>query len=137
MIETLHELAAAVAAKGRDYWATLEPRVTSYDGPVCLENLLRGASFQVERITAPAGHTVRQHRHPDVDTIEFALAGAGSVWLNRREFYMAAEGPFRGLRISSRSWHGGKAGPEGAVFLSVQHWRIPFSASIQTNWIDR
>ena len=56
-----------------------------------------------------------KHRHPNVDSYDFALSGDGELKINGIPRRLP-------VKVRARDWHEGEAGPEGFVFLSVQEF---------------
>jgi len=107
--------------------------------------LLREPPFQVELFIAEPNVVVPPHRHPNVDSYELFLRGVelmheGLAVINRA--LAEATDPsglprfaFSWLRVMPNELHGGRAGPEGGAFLSIQHWLggTP-TGSVGTDW---
>lgn len=111
-------------------------------GKLLADVIYREGIFQVERVTMAPNAVVRAHRHPNIDAYEQHVSGSLA--------FIANNDPARVNRILERirtrsakdldgicflvrsaDWHGAKAGPEGACFLSVQKWTgdVPVTAA--------
>lgn len=95
--------------------------------------LFREPPWQVELfLNPPGGGGFPAHRHPNVDSIEFFLAGQIGFELNGERLperlvdgtapdgASALCGTVRRVRPSD--WHGATVGPKGGAFLSMQRW---------------
>lgn len=88
--------------------------------------IFRRGRFQAELVEFDPGHTVPPHRHPNVSAYDIHLAGTGLITLAGR--VLRPRPPRLDSPLASRVpvWagvlHSGEAGPEGAQFLSLQHW---------------
>lgn len=98
-----------------------------------LEQLWQNWNLQVERVTIAPNTEVVRHSHPDVDSWEYLQSGSGVLEIGHRLFVIDSKSPPVPLPIKRGVWHGGKTGPQGACWLSIQEWFIPVS-SIDTNW---
>ena len=98
-------------------------------GPVHSALLHREGEFQTELVRVAPGAELPQHRHPGVDSIECPLEGFIRFRIGGEDPYatvsderLARFAIGKLVRIAGKAWHSGKAGPEGAVFLSMQRW---------------
>ncbi len=102
--------------------------------------LYRDGAYQAELFTFAAtqyGGSFAEHRHPDVDSVELFLSGEIQFNVQRRgrnEIYNGRRNA--PLWINAEDFHGGKIGPAGAAFVSLQRWRTGKAlTSIGHNWI--
>jgi hypothetical protein len=122
------------------YFLTLEfahiKPLEFYDfGPVKSLVLYRDAPLQAEFITVLPGQGFpREHRHPDVDVIEYDSSGNTPLIVNgvrvaRPKFDRSLH------KVNSVDWHGVDDVPRGATFLSSQRWREGVTpTSVLLNW---
>jgi hypothetical protein len=123
--------------------------VTMDDAEALSVVLYRAAPFQVEQFTIlprAGGSSFPDHRHPNVDSIEYFMAGEinfrlrGS-WVASIEDAAAvgSDGASllcgRRLPVRAEDMHGGRVGDGGAVFLSIQRWlRETPPTSVLLDW---
>jgi len=93
----------------------------------------RSGPFQVQQFIVPPNYIIPAHTHPNVDSYELYLGGE-IEFSQGGEFIISPErarstGQFgeaiercKTLRIRPNDLHGAKFGPNGGVFMSVQHW---------------
>ncbi|HEY8554245.1 MAG TPA: hypothetical protein VIL43_06880 [Burkholderiales bacterium] len=111
--------------------------------------LFRRGQFQVELFNNPPdphGSGFPEHRHPNVDSIEFFLAGEIDFTIRgkalpRDVVYGVAEDGAARLcgtvrRVRPTDYHGATVGTKGGVFMSIQQWLngVPPS-SVVLDWI--
>lgn len=103
----------------------------------CGACMFRHNNLQVEMFLVPPNTEIPDHLHPNVDSIEVAVWGAqlrhsGQVVMSFEDMELS-----RGwaLRVRPGDWHGGKASPQGACFLSFQRWmnEVP-PTSVVNDW---
>lgn len=88
--------------------------------------VFRSGAFQAELVQFEPGHIVPPHRHPRVSAYDVHLGGTGLITLAGR--VLRPRAPILDRPLASRVpvlagvVHSGEAGPEGARFLSLQHW---------------
>ena len=110
----------------------LKDGVHFYEGVVGT-TLYRHGQFQVQLFTAPPNTIVPQHRHPNVDSYEVALTGVelsvgGKIRLPMWKADIKCDDSdlsrahYSVVRVFPESLHGGRSGPNGGAFLSVQQW---------------
>ena len=116
---------------GRINWWDL-PRssgVTNFGNIVSLV-LYRKKPFQVELFIVPdAPSSFTEHKHPNVDVIQFGLTGDAGLFVNSKLACSEADvlrwmnGEFKTpfVRIHPTDWHSG-LGRTPYAFLSIQHW---------------
>lgn len=102
--------------------------------------LHRDGAYQAEMFSfaaTPFGGSFAEHRHPDVDSVELYLSGDiqfNVVRRGRNELYRGRRNA--PLWINAEDFHGGRIGPMGATFVSLQRWRTGVAtSSIGHNWI--
>lgn len=89
--------------------------------------------FQVQLFIVSPNYIIPEHTHPNVDSFEIYLGGqinfshCGRYATNKWADAVADKygcSPERGMiiRVRPDDLHGGTFGPEGGVFMSVQHW---------------
>lgn len=105
--------------------------------------LHREGQFQVEMIVARPNTEIPEHTHDDVESFEVGFSGDLEFFVKgiQTNFFRSAapNGTSRDLGrfmpVPQGMIHGGRSGPNGAVFLSVQRWReglVPTHVGI--NW---
>jgi hypothetical protein len=87
-------------------------------GQLVTINLYTKGQFNLELCVSPRGGAVPMHRHPNIDSWEFYLAGQFDGSVAGKPFCSRPRGA---VRIMHNQWHGG-CSPEPAAFLSVQKW---------------
>lgn len=113
--------------------------VTTYGG-LTATVLYREGQFQVQMFAVKPGSVIPQHQHPKVDSYEVAVSGQIDFTVEDKTYpFDAAELPFGTLsppiRVKPDYWHGGVFGPEGAVFLSIQHWVGGEPSCVGADWV--
>ena len=106
--------------------------------------LYRHPPFQVELFIVPhAPSSFTEHRHPDVDVLQFGLSGDAMLLLNRQESYSKSqvqqwlrnELVTPAIRIKPTDMHSGYGNTRYA-FLSIQHWLNNVQpTSVGLNWV--
>jgi hypothetical protein len=101
------------------------------DGVTCV-TLYRKAPFQVQMFIVPPDYIIAEHTHPNVDSYEVYCGGNinfshSQKWVAPQEMLVPDEqglAKMRGqyIRVRPNDLHGGTFGPQGGVFMSVQHW---------------
>ena len=99
-------------------------------GPITTITLHRDPPLQAELvIVKPGGSGFPEHLHPNVDSVEIVLSGDIRFTRNGAPEplcdgwpALAAEGQLGLLAIPHTDWHGATVGPDGAAFISCQHW---------------
>lgn len=88
-----------------------------------------------------------EHRHPNVDSIEFYLVGqiyfsiAGQIVAPEELRNAVDEDGVHKLtgvlqRVRPKDWHGAKLGPMGGAFLSIQRWKDDVTpTSVTRDWL--
>jgi hypothetical protein len=129
---------------GRLSWNSV-PRVSAiYNyGDIISLVLYRQGQFQVELFIAPCAKThFPPHKHPDVDVIEFALAGSVDLYISEKKVctsdqvvsWLAHEVKTVPVVINATDLHYGY-GHTPYAFLSMQEWlhdTVPTSVGL--NW---
>lgn len=97
--------------------------------------------FQVEAVMVGPNVVIPDHTHPNVDTIEYPLAGLLRLTLDGIDLFPNAGDDVYALcarrvavRIDRDQIHGGKAGPGGALFLSIQRWDTLARGHVGRDW---
>jgi quercetin dioxygenase-like cupin family protein len=89
--------------------------------PGWLELVLhRAGPWQISLTVVLPGAPVPPHRHLRCDSCDLGLAGSGTldVLPRWRDVPLGAQL----ISVPRGAWHGGHAGPDGAAWLSFQHW---------------
>lgn len=126
--DDLHEYAERMA---RGY-EQLAPLARQRYGSLTSFLLHRDGLFQTELVTAPAHTNIPAHRHPGVDSIECPVRGFIRLVVDGIDPYQGVNDERlrrfalgKLVRIDAQAWHGGRAGPDGVTFLSMQRWDRP------------
>lgn len=129
--------------KGRIIWRDVPKTGIRNFGTIISMLLYRKPPFQVELLIVPdATSSFPNHRHPDVDTVEFGLSGEGDLFIDgipaytREQIALWKDGKFKALpiRISPNNWHSGAARTPYS-FLSIQKWLHGVEpTSVGLNW---
>lgn len=89
----------------------------------------RRAHLQAELCIFPPNAEIPDHIHPHVEAVEVFLAGALHLHINGENRFaeldfdqLARLMPGKALHVPAGAVHGGRVGPRGAVFLSLQYW---------------
>lgn len=124
---TLKGLAKHLMAQGFKFPFPASPVV--HTSEVTAIVVFRDPPFQAQLVILKPNGVLPSHRHPNVDSYELPVAGDGHLEINGRERRLP-------IRIRPQDFHGGRAGPEGFMFLSVQRWEngIP-PTDVGTDWI--
>lgn len=105
--------------------------------------LYRNDPFQVELFIAPTASSFTTHRHPNVDTVEFGVAGSFQLFINGKEGHTEEQsqqwlnGEFITplIAIKPTDWHSG-VNTMPYAFLSIQKWLNGVTpTSVGLNWI--
>lgn len=123
------------------------------DPAVCVV-LHRDGRFQTELVILKPGARVPLHAHPETETIDFYISGAGharmlgpdgawvkgarGAWLTpegRSERQVARLLRGKGVRVPADVWHEAEALSSGAAFLSIQEWRGHVPTVLVDNWV--
>lgn len=93
----------------------------------------RDEEFQVQLFIVPGNVIIPEHTHPNVDSFEVYVGG--QVRFSHKGKWLISEEDLktptnigtsirRGVswRVKPEDIHGAMTGPEGGVFMSVQHW---------------
>ena len=141
--ETDIEQFAVHFLKGRIIWRNVPKDGIINFGKIISLCLYRKGVFQVELfISTEHNSTFPNHRHPDVDTVEFGLSGYGQLFVNDKPSYTEQQmeawlaGNFKALpiRIQPTDWHSG-IGHKPYAFLSIQKWLNGVKpTSVGLNW---
>jgi len=82
--------------------------------------LYRQEPYQVELFNVKPNSEIVAHVHPNVDSFEVFVNGdieflCDGVWYRQEQLGAS-------IRVLPSSWHGGKFGPRGGCFISIQKW---------------
>jgi quercetin dioxygenase-like cupin family protein len=125
----------------KDWWVKTKEHCPPDDNPVNIIGSCYGAvlyrkdQFQVQLFIVKPHSIINPHLHPNVDSYEVFVSGdinfmRDGEWFTQNKL----EGD---LRIYPSTWHGGKFGQRGGVFLSVQHWLNGIKpTSVEDDWFD-
>lgn len=129
--------------RGRIIWRDIPKLGITNFGNIISMLLYRQAPFQVELFIAHhLTSSFTEHRHPDVDTVEFGLAGDNDLFINgkpghtREQIAAWLQGNYKAMpiRIKPEDWHSG-AGRTPYSFLSIQKWLNGVKpSSVGLNW---
>jgi quercetin dioxygenase-like cupin family protein len=105
------------------------------DGLVVTRVLDRRGQFQAEIVCILAsekGGTFGEHRHPNVNSIEWFLGGDLNFVVKNQPIQTECHGL---LWVRSQDWHAVKVGPKGGMLISIQHWDKGVEpTSVGHNW---
>lgn len=90
--------------------------------------LYRSGPWQVELCSAPGGVAIARHRHNRASSMDLVLAGSLEATIGGRTTRSdRARGRLLAnlVPVPQGVWHEGRAGPNGVVYLSFQHWTGP------------
>lgn len=126
----------SIIKDGKDLWRYCECLESITDErKVTTELVYRSNNYQIERVILPPYVKVPLHRHPNVDSYEFPLWGAGDIVIGHRKFFTKEEiAPWKPCFVSRKTWHAGYGYERESAFLSVQYWTIPITGTISTDW---
>tara|TARA_Y100000996_G_scaffold262639_1_gene206643 strand:- start:254 stop:841 length:588 start_codon:yes stop_codon:yes gene_type:complete len=90
----------------------------------------RSDQFQVEMFIVPPNYIIPEHTHPNVESYEMYLGG--DICFSHSGYWVAESDLIRFpssndkkgalVRVRTNDSHGGVFGPNGGVFMSIQHW---------------
>jgi quercetin dioxygenase-like cupin family protein len=109
----------------RNWWLNHRPINTPSDGVVFVADthgivLYRQPPYQVELFMMKPNTEIKPHIHPNVDSFEVYMGGDVDFLCDDKRHVTNVLGD--SIRVHPQSWHGGKFGPRGGCFLSVQKW---------------
>jgi hypothetical protein len=94
----------------------------------------RYEDFQVQLFTCAPNSFIPQHQHPNVDSYEIGIWGM-EFEIDGRPANTDKDLPSP-VRVKPSSPHGGRAGPHGGLFLSIQQWLNGVKpTSVGNDWI--
>lgn len=109
---------------------------TNFNGTLSGVVLYRHNEYQVQLFIVQPNCVIDPHIHPNVDSFEVFVGGdiefmCDDEWFKQTELCDS-------IRVRPSSWHGGRFGPKGGVFLSVQKWlnNVP-PTSVGDDWHDK
>ncbi len=142
--DTTVEQFALQFLKGRIIWRDVPKMGIINFGNIISMLLYRQPPFQVELFIVPHDKSsFTNHRHPDVDTIEFGLCGDNELFVNGKEghtreqikLWLADNYKAMPIHIRPEDWHSG-IGHTPYSFLSIQKWLNDVQpTSVGLNWI--
>lgn len=109
-----------------NWWLTHRPINTPADDSLVYQKDTHGAvlyrqePYQVEIFIVQPNSEIVPHIHPNVDSFEVYVSGDINFSCDGEWFDQNQLGNH--IRVRPSSWHGGKFGPRGGCFLSVQKW---------------
>jgi len=130
MTENLEQFASDFLASRTAYLQVLEFRNSGNRASIIAK---REGRFQAELVLWGPNLVLPAHRHPHINALESHVSGdmilvfgdteqeandflaRASVWPSRK-----LHGRF--IPVRPQDWHGGKTGPTGASFWSIQEW---------------
>lgn len=105
----------------------------------------RQPPFQVQLFLFRPNETILEHAHPNVDSYEVYLCGQMLLTLHGKPAYGEdsvkalpnglCEGNGQMIRIPPGAVHGGRIGPLGGSFLSIQYWLNGNPGPIHEDWV--
>lgn len=111
-------------------------------GKLTADVIFRDGFFQVEEVIMFPNAFIAAHRHPNITAYELYVSGDVVIAVHedaeRVNRFLRRVSPLcerrlagRLFKVRSTDWHGAKAGPNGAVFQSVQMWSgaVPVTAA--------
>lgn len=97
--------------------------------------LYRQGPYQVQLFILPPNSVIEPHTHPNVDSFEVFIGGDIDFFLGDELFNQNTIGD--PIRVAPTAWHGGKFGPNGGCFLSIQKWLNGVApTSVGHDWCD-
>lgn len=142
-------------AEFKDWWLESRPlkipfdNLVGMDARVCTAVIYRSPPWQVQLIIFAPNIVVPEHKHPNVDSFEVYLSGDIEFTLEGKVLTTIADGEFadfaglhpkmgESIRVLPSSWHGGKSGPKGGLFLSIQCWLNGVKPTdVGSDWVHR
>lgn len=125
----------------RDWWLTHRPINTFEGSKPCYHASIAGTvlyrqyPYQVQLFITPPNTVIEEHVHPNVDSFEVYINGDIMFTCNGYVFDKPKIG--ESIRVKTHYWHGGKTGPMGATFLSIQKWLNGTQpSSVANDWHD-
>jgi quercetin dioxygenase-like cupin family protein len=103
--------------------------VRAYDGVYGL-TLYRHGQFQAQLFIVSPNSGSPTHCHPNIDSVEYGLAGAGTFSSDRNLLLSGL------LMVAPGENHTAAAGPLGGAFISLQKWLngVP-PTSVEMDWM--
>lgn len=143
-ISELQQFAKRFLTGRINWWAIpRSPTAVTNFGNIISLILYRKGQFQVELFIVPHSQSqFCEHRHPDVDVMEFGLTGDAALFINSApscseedvNAWLLGEKETVPIHIAPTDLHSG-CGYTPYAFLSIQHWlhNVPPS-SVGLNW---
>jgi quercetin dioxygenase-like cupin family protein len=93
--------------------------------------LYRQGQFQVQFFIAKPNASAPKHSHPNIDSVEYGIAGAGQdTFKSERNVHIGGL-----FMIAPCETHTAQAGPGGGAFLSFQKWLNGVEpSSVELDW---
>lgn len=125
----------------KNWWLTHRPMNTPKDNVVNKNGNLQGVvlyrhnQYQVQLFIVAPNSFIEPHIHPNVDSFEVYMGGEIDFVCDDKWYTQSELG--NSIRVKPNSYHGGKFGPSGGCFLSVQQWLndVP-PTSVGNDWVD-
>ena len=109
---------------------------TNFNGVLSGVVLYRHGQYQVQLFIVQPNSVIDAHIHPNVDSFEVFVGGDINFMCDGNWNDQSVVGAH--IRVRETSWHGGKFGPKGGCFLSIQKWlnNVP-PTSVGDDWDDK
>lgn len=128
-------------------WYNIPRNAITHFGDMISFVLYRQGQYQVELFISPSfPSSFKEHRHPNVDTYEFPLAGHNMLCMNGTAVYSEeqveawlADSTIKSqlVPIPHDAWHSG-GGNTYYAFLSIQEWLNGVEpSSVGLDWLER
>lgn len=109
--------------------ANASDAVRSYDGVNGI-TLFRDGPFQVQLFIVKPNRTSGPHAHPNIDSIEYGLAGA-DTFESDRNFRLHGL-----ICVAPGEFHTAHADDQGGAFISIQKWLNGIApTSVELDWV--
>jgi hypothetical protein len=119
---------------GMDFKSTYALEFYDY-GSVLSQILFRSGQFQAELfMIRPNIGFPRDHRHPDVDSIEYCMSERVPLFVNGDDLSNGVGNWGRLYHVGPDDWHRVGDVPNGGTFLSLQKWNGRAPTSVGLNW---
>lgn len=109
---------------------------TNFNGMLSGVVLFRQGQYQVQLFNVQPNCVIEPHIHPNVDSFEVFVGGDIDFMCDDVWYTQTLLGDR--IRVTPSSWHGGKFGPRGGCFLSIQKWQNGITpTSVGDDWHDK